>query len=40
MNLPQVFRFPNIGWVLFHVIAIPLVFFFGFLFCSWQIGSP
>lgn len=40
MKLPQIMRFPNIGWVLLHIIAIPLVFSIGFLFCSWQFAAP
>lgn len=40
MTLPAVFRYPKIGWILLHVVVIPLVFFFGFLVCSWQFSAP
>ena len=39
MNLPDVFRFPHIGWIFLHLIAIPLVFTFGYLVCAWQFGA-
>jgi hypothetical protein len=27
MRLPETFRFPHMGWLIWHLIAIPLVFF-------------
>ena len=31
--LPETLGFPNVGWIILHLIAIPLVFFIG-----WKVG--
>jgi hypothetical protein len=33
-RLPQTFRFMNPGWAIVHLVAIPLVFYLGHLYCS------
>ena len=32
-DLPEVLEFPHVGWIVVHLIAIPVVFYIG-----WRVG--
>ncbi len=40
MKLPETLRFMKLGWIILHIIAIPLIFFLGFLYCSLLSAPP